>query len=156
MLPRRHLCGYRGLPAVKHIAISDLERAAVRRPAGYLEDVRSRATEITGTHVVLEDDAYADLYAKYSPGYLDPGLGPGTELKKLLAMAGIKAEVDCPCNKHARIMNIWGPDECERRIDEIVGWLQEEAARRNLPFLNVAGRVLVHRAIANARRLQDR
>lgn len=150
------MCGYRGLPAVKHIALSDLERAAVRRPAGYLEDVRSRATEITGTHVVLEDEAYADLYAKYSPGYLDPGFGPGTELKKLLAVAGINADDDCPCNKHAKMMNIWGPDECERRIDEIVEWLRTEATRRNLPFLDVAGRVLVRRAIANARRLQDR
>jgi hypothetical protein len=49
-------------------------------------------------------------------------------------------------------MNAWGADESEKRIDEIVGWLREEATKRKLPFIDAAGRLLVRRAIANAKR----
>jgi hypothetical protein len=51
-------------------------------------------------------------------------------------------------------MDLWGPDECERpeRIDEVVKVMREEATARGLPFLDVAGRMLVLRAISNARR----
>ena len=51
-------------------------------------------------------------------------------------------------------MDAWGPDECSRpeRIDEVVAVMREEANARGLPFLDVAGRLLVKRAIANARR----
>jgi len=51
-------------------------------------------------------------------------------------------------------MDQWGCDKCEERIDEIVGWLREEAAKRQLPFVDMAGRILVKRAIKNARRKQ--
>jgi hypothetical protein len=83
--------------------------------------------------------------------------GPGTEMKKLLAgwPLYIESTDNCPCNRHAAQMDAWGADECERRMDEIVGWLRAEAASRGLPFLDIAGRVLVRRAIGQARR-QDR
>jgi hypothetical protein len=45
-----------------------------------------------------------------------------------------------------------GSDWCEENIDTIVGWLAEEAASRGLPFLNAVGRLLVKRAIHNARK----
>lgn len=48
-----------------------------------------------------------------------------------------------------------GCDWAEANIGEIVGWLRESAAERGLPFLDVAGRVLVRRAIANARRKEQ-
>lgn len=79
------------------------------------------------------------------------GEGPGTELKRLLSKVGISAEPGCQCQRHAQQMNLWGCDECERRTDEIVGWLREEATRRGLPFFDAAGRMLVKRAIRNAR-----
>jgi hypothetical protein len=44
-----------------------------------------------------------------------------------------------------------GCDWCEANIDMIVGWLREEAANRKLPFVDAAGRMLVRRAIRNAR-----
>jgi hypothetical protein len=80
--------------------------------------------------------------------------GPGTEMKALLSgwPLYITASEDCPCNRHAAQMDAWGPDECERRLDEIVGWLRVEAERRGLPFADVAGRLLVRRAISRARR----
>lgn len=76
----------------------------------------------------------------------------GTALGKILYWLGIAYTPDCPCRSRAALMDAWGCDECEQRIDEIVGWLREEAGKRGLPFLDIAGRMLVKRAIRNARR----
>lgn len=152
MLPRRDVQARGGLSAVKRYLHTVLEQAAVRRPPGYIDEVRAAAVAIDEKWVTLTDEAHEALSQKYAPLYTDPGSGPGTELKKLLAKVGIVPDENCQCNKRAKLMNIWGCDECERRLDEIVGWLREEAANRSLPFVDAAGRVLVRRAIANARR----
>jgi hypothetical protein len=81
-----------------------------------------------------------------------PTNGPGTELKKLLARVGITATPDCACNARAAEMDRQGVKWCEANIDTIVGWLREQATARGLPFLDLAGRLLVRRAIQNARR----
>jgi hypothetical protein len=80
--------------------------------------------------------------------------GPGTELKKLLAgwPFHLVASSDCKCNKRARYMDEKGCDWVEANIEECVGYLRESAADRGLPFVDVAGRMLVRRAIHNARR----
>jgi hypothetical protein len=44
------------------------------------------------------------------------------------------------------------PGWCEANLDKIVGWLREQAEARGLPFLDLAGRLLVRRAIQNARK----
>jgi len=84
-----------------------------------------------------------------------PTHGPGTELKKLLARVGITASPDCACNARAAEMDRREqetPGWCEANLDTIVGWLREQATARGLPFLDLAGRLLVKRAIQNARR----
>lgn len=78
--------------------------------------------------------------------------GAGTELKKLLAKIGITAEGDCKCNKRAAYINQMGIEWAEQNIDEIVGYLRESAQERGLPFVDMAGRVLVKRAIHNAKK----
>jgi len=83
--------------------------------------------------------------------------GPGTELKKLLAgwPFRIVATPNCSCNAKAAAMDAneaGDPGWCERNIDTIVGWLREEATKRGLPFVDIAGRLLVKRAIRNARK----
>jgi hypothetical protein len=78
--------------------------------------------------------------------------GPGTELKKILAKVGITATPDCSCNARAAEMDRQGVEWCEANLDTIVGWLREQAEARGLPFLGVAGRMLVRRAISNARK----
>jgi hypothetical protein len=82
--------------------------------------------------------------------------GPGTELKKLLSRIGIKASPTCTCNARAREMDAWGVEESAKpeRVEQAVGWLREEASKRGLPFLDAAGRVLVRRAITNARKAE--
>ena len=80
--------------------------------------------------------------------------GPGTELSRLLKRLGINPTPTCQCRAKAEQMDLWGPDECERpeRIDEVVKVMREEAKARGLPFIDIAGRMLVRRAIRNARR----
>jgi len=95
--------------------------------------------------------------AKSLPTFAECGVfknlnGPGTELKKLLAKVGIAATPDCACNARAAEMDRQGVEWCEANLDTIVGWLREQAEARGLPFLDLAGRLLVKRAIANARR----
>lgn len=81
-----------------------------------------------------------------------PDDGPGTELKKLLKKIGIVATPNCSCNARANMMNFNGIEWCEKNIDTIVGWLREEATKRKLPFVDLAGRVLVKRAIKRAKK----
>jgi hypothetical protein len=81
-----------------------------------------------------------------------PTRGPGTELKNLLARVGIVATPDCSCNARAAELDRQGCDWCEQNVDTIVGWLREQAEARGLPFVDLAGRLLVRRAIGNARK----
>jgi len=83
-----------------------------------------------------------------------PPSGPGTELSKLLKRFGIEPTPTCQCRAKATEMNAWGADECEKpeRIEEVVAVMRAEAEARGLPFFDVAGRLLVRRAIRNARR----
>ena len=80
--------------------------------------------------------------------------GPGAELSKLLKRFGIEPTPTCTCRAKAAQMDAWGPDECSKpeRIEEVVAVMREEAKARGLPFLDAVGRLLVRRAIANARR----
>jgi hypothetical protein len=70
----------------------------------------------------------------------------------LLARFGLTASGDCKCNKRTAYLDEMGCDWAEANIDEVVGWLRESAAERGLPFLEFPARLLVRRAIANARR----
>lgn len=87
-----------------------------------------------------------------------PSHGPGTELKALLAgwPFRIVASPDCKCNARARYMDEKGCDWCEspEGMAEILAFLREAAEERGLPFLHAAARLLVRRAIANARKAE--
>lgn len=78
--------------------------------------------------------------------------GPGTELKALLRKIGIVAKPGCACNKRAQAMDENGCDWCEENIALIDSWLAEEAKKRKLPYLSVAGRALIRMAIRRARK----
>jgi hypothetical protein len=85
---------------------------------------------------------------------VQPAHGPGTELSKLLKRLGINPTPTCQCRAMSQKMDQWGCDEASKpeRIDEVVAVMRAEAEARGLPFLDVAGRMLVRRAISNARR----
>ena len=137
---------------MKHhrVAMPNLLAAASNRAKGYLDAVRSAAVESFPTHLVLTDADYNRLRKEFPPLRLPAG--PGTELKKLLRTVGIVPTPGCSCNARAAEMDARGCDWCDKNLDLIVGWLREEATNRRLPFVDAAGRLLVRRAIANARR----
>jgi hypothetical protein len=138
------------------LSVAGIEATASERPEGYAQDVLSKGRVRGDGFVEFEDDVFAALVAKYSPGATRTNTtephGPGTELKKLLATVGITATPNCSCNARAAEMDRQGSEWCESNLDTIVGWLREEAEKRGLPFLDVAGRMLVRRAIKNARK----
>lgn len=91
--------------------------------------------------------------AAVEPPPVPKGSGPGTELKALLKdWLGIQASPNCSCNARARQMDEWGPDMCEQNIPTIVGWLEEQAKARKLPFVRFAAEQAVKLAIRRARK----
>jgi hypothetical protein len=93
-----------------------------------------------------------EVAAARCPPINPPAGGPGTELKKLLSWFNIRSTPDCQCDDRALLMDVLGADECEERLDEIVGWLEEEAAERGLPFIRSLAELAVKQAIRNSRR----
>jgi len=133
------------------ILLSALEQVAPERPAGYLEEVLS-VSKVKEGLVFIPHEHYARLAAKYNPQASQAiGTGPGSQLKRMLSKIGIQPSPGCQCNKRAVLMDSNGPDWCEEHLEEIVGWLREEAQRAHLPFVDLAGRVLIRRAIKLAR-----
>jgi hypothetical protein len=131
---------------------SNLESRCVER--GYtLDEVMPCVVSQDGDEWTINTDS--DFYPRVSrlpEPVAPPTHGPGTELKKLLAKVGITASPDCACNARAAEMDRQGVEWCESNLDTIVDWLREQAEARGLPFLDLAGRLLVRRAISNARR----
>lgn len=78
--------------------------------------------------------------------------GVGTELKLLLAWFGQYATKGCNCEKHAEKMDKEGIEWCENNVPKILGWMREEAAKKNIAFMvDLGGESLVKQAIANAK-----
>lgn len=114
-----------------------------------IEGVFARFTNCGGPPAAF-DSATVAAAAQYQ---WDPA-GAGTQLKKLLSKVGIKSTENCSCNARAKLMNANGIEWCEQNVNEIVGWLKEEAAKRNLPFLALPAKIVVQRAISLAKRIR--
>jgi hypothetical protein len=137
---------------VKGVSVEAINEAAKSKPEGYFEDVMKYVVERKDNFVLFENDDYYMLRDKYT-GDVDPMVrGPGTELHRLLGKFGLHMKKVCACKGRMVQMNKWGCEGCEENIETIVEWLAEEAANRGLPFLNTVGRLLVKRAIHNARK----
>ena len=76
----------------------------------------------------------------------------------MLVRFGFRHSESCGCDSMSAQMDAWGCDECSRpeRIEEVVAVMREEAKARGLPFLDLPARLLVRRAIANARKAEAR
>jgi hypothetical protein len=80
-----------------------------------------------------------------------PPCGPGCQLRRSLAWWGIRDDGKCGCDSFAAKMDAWGPDECWKRIEEIVEHLRQAAEKKGLPFIATAARIMVGGAIEAAR-----
>lgn len=125
---------------------------------GYtLDDVRGCIVAENGYQITVDETHPSYPLVRRNGGIKPPAAsGPGTELKRLLGRIGITASPTCGCNAKARAMDARGCDWCEANLDTVVGWLREEAGKRRLPFLDAVGKMLVRRAISNARKEQRR
>ena len=137
---------------MKKFTIEALQKASTNRPLGYLEEVLGFGIQEGGL-VYLSDEAYATLSAKYrTPRNPAQSGGPGTELKALLSKIGIRSSPTCSCNKRAKTMDEKGIAWCEQNVETICDWLAEESAKRKLPFLRAAGKVIINMAIKRAKK----
>jgi hypothetical protein len=100
--------------------------------------------------IELSDEDYRRIATQYSPRVLSAG--PGTEMKALLSRIGITSSPTCSCNAKAKAMDERGIAWCEENVETICDWLQEEATKRKLPFVRLAGKALIHLAIRRAKK----
>lgn len=145
--------------------------AAVMRPPQFFKDLLEASAQYSGSTAEIAqsltisvanfrrlESTYGNFLeapaaaAPEQPAPPPPPAGPGTQLKGLLRLIGIEASPNCSCNARAKQMDEWGPDECEQRLPEIVDWLGEEAKRRGLPYMRLAGEQIVKLAIRRARK----
>ena len=82
--------------------------------------------------------------------------GAGTELTKLLAAIGIEKTPGCKCRDRSALMDSNGIEWCANNITTISNWMGEEAAKRKMPFIATLARLMVRRAIHNARKEASR
>ena len=76
--------------------------------------------------------------------------GPGTYLKNMLSLIGIRAkEKGCKCAHMEKKMNK-GPQWCRDHREEILDHLAKESKKRGLPFVRIAADRLVELAIRRA------
>lgn len=101
----------------------------------------------------LGDDPAKKLRSMFPKTLEEHPDGPGTILTGMISSIGIKSTANCSCRRHAIEMNTNGNDWCEANIDTILGWLKEESAKRNLPFVEMVAKLMVQRAIKTSRRL---
>lgn len=139
---------------MKRFSIARLNEVAKDRKPGYLDAVMAAASSVTDTHVEMDDASYRRIRRQYATRILVKAKknGPGFILKSMLESMGIKASKTCKCNKMARQMDDWGPEESMRHIEEIVDVMQETAKKRGLPFVRTAGRAMVRLACWRAKR----
>ena len=117
---------------------------------------RAKLTENASGHkVALCECGYGGVGVRSlheCPLATNPHCGPGCQLKRSLAWWGIRSDGSCGCDSFAAQMDAWGPDECWRRLEEIVEHLRQAAAKKGLPFIATAARIMVGRAIEAARK----
>ena len=131
---------------MRKVLTQTLRKASSNRKPGYLEDVLACSKVNSDIFVVISEEDFARIRKQYRLN------GVGDYLHELLSFFGLKVNAGCKCNSHIETMNKWGPDTCSENIETIVGWLKDEAVRRKMPFLSGVGRLLVKRAIHNARK----
>lgn len=133
------------------VLVSAIHSVAADRCAGYVEEVLAAGTAVTtpdGEFVDIPDEAYDALAQKYSGRQTVKG--PGSVLHRALEAIGIKALPSCPCLKRKAVMDAWGWEECQKpeRLDEIAGWMEEEATTRGLLFFRPAARLALAAGLA--------
>ncbi|CAB4169273.1 hypothetical protein UFOVP898_58 [uncultured Caudovirales phage] len=133
------------------VLLSAVYEAKRHRPLGYLAEVLNAGTAVStidGDFLDIPDEVYDSLVEKYSGTATRKG--PGSVLHRVLESMGIESLPGCKCLQRKTIMDQWGWEECQKpeRVNEIVGWLKEEAEARGLPFVTVVARAAIVTGLA--------
>jgi hypothetical protein len=80
-----------------------------------------------------------------------PMEGTGAELTKLLSWFKFMDSDQCLCKQRAILMNSWGCAKCAQEIPIILEWLRASAEQLGIIYFDIAARIIVQKAIANAR-----
>lgn len=118
-----------------------------------LGDDRSLSVFKNKMKEMMGDDQQAFLQSLFPRTLESDPNGPGSILAGMISAMGIKSTPNCSCRRHALQMNAEGPDWCEENIGSILGWLEEESKKRNLPFVRTVAKLMVQRAINRSRKL---
>jgi hypothetical protein len=100
---------------------------------------------------ILEKIRIQDFFDENKPKAKPPGFG--SMLKKIMTQAPFHFHFprECSCNKKIAELNDWSMEECERRIDDIVTTLKQEADNRGydraVVFFGSAGKLLLRRVL---------
>lgn len=152
-----------------HIAIkkSNLENLRATHGDDFIAEVYA-AAEDAAAELLIDVVAYTLIEQSFNPSANQPPpeniiealgvYGVGTELTKLLTRFGFDATTpsNCECRQRRMEMDRKGEDWCAENIDMLVGWLGQEAKKRDLPFTEQAGRVLIRRAISLSRQAKQK
>ena len=131
---------------MKILHLSDLKLVEKNKPEGYIQDIISNCIENIDDEIfVLDDKVYRNLCIKYK------NEGAGFELKNLLKSVGIKIEEDSFIDKKFTDINNLGVEWCELNTKIILYWLEIEAKQRKIPFIRIVGKMLLSKAIKNAK-----
>lgn len=79
--------------------------------------------------------------------------GPGTILAGMLSAMGIHSTPNCTCRRRALLMNERGPQWCRENKEQIMQWLEEEAKKRKLAYIQSAASLMLDKVIAKSERL---
>lgn len=101
----------------------------------------------------LGDDPAKSLRALFPKTLEENPNGTGSILAGMIHSLGIKMTSNCSCRRHALEMNDKGPEWCERNIDMILSWLEEESKKRSIPFVKPVAKMMVQRAISVSKKL---
>lgn len=134
---------------MKTISKKSIQSSQNHMPVNFISDVIKMSIKEDEDNFYLTEDSYDYIKEKYEKPIEE---GVGTELKKLLSKIGIRSTPNCSCNHKAKLMNMNGIEWCENNIDTILVWLSEEAQKRKLPFVKYGAKLIVKRAISNAKR----
>lgn len=132
---------------MKVLHISDLKLIEKNKPEGYIADIVSNCVENIDNEIfILEDEIYENLCKKYKKNE-----GVGFELKKMFSSVGIKIEEESFIDKKFRDIDNLGIEWCELNNKIILYWLELESRERKIPFVRIVGRLLLLKAIKNAK-----
>jgi hypothetical protein len=128
--------------------IFDLADRSMQR--GYsLEEVRDCIVKIENNEIEVDVEHEKYPQKRKTTNFNKPELGVGAELSKILSILGFKVTENCSCKQRAKVMNWLGLEWCQNNQKIILGWLEQEAKNRKVPFIQPVVKLLLKKAINN-------